>query len=161
HDQAWEIPENISVDRVEQTRIFSLHLIEDHEQNNEFALHIFWRAVGTGHTFCRDDDRPQQPGIDLPLCFHVCVVPPNNRTGITRHRTAVSIRQPTVGKAATGRYSRSRSIRSVNRAFVILVIVKSVWMNAVRNIAAIQELYKDGVADFGANDRPQNTEPLW
>ena|SRR5919204_819474 len=34
-------------------------------------------------------------------------------------------------------------------------------MDAVRHSAAIEKIYDDGVADFGADDRPKNAQPLW
>src|SRR5262249_49354966 len=84
--------------------------------------------------------------------------------GIAKLRAAVFISQPFVIELPTRRNFRSRSCGNVVGAFIVLGVTEAVWMHTVAasgNERTVAKMNDHLVANFGTDNRPQYTKPLW
>src|ERR1700693_26059 len=140
-------------------------LVKQHEQTDELAVHILWLAVGIGHAAAADDDRSDQSTLDVFQFVDVGVVEPHNRAAIARSGTGsvppfscidmgLAWRDGVVFLVCPG------STVVIKRAFGIFVIEHAVGMHAVGTAGVVFEDYANRVANFGAQDRAEQSVML-
>ena len=61
-----------------RVKILALRLIKDREGGDELAIHVLGCAIGLRGTSPADDDRPQQPRVDLFRLVKVRVIHPED-----------------------------------------------------------------------------------
>src|ERR1051325_2996476 len=117
-------------------------------------------GLPSGFAFSSDDDRPHQTFVRFCCFIAVRVIPPDDRTRVSRAGSAAFIREPVIGKLHVGPHRRTFSCGNVCTAFTGLVITQAMRMDAMRMPATVQELDNDVVTNFGADDGPEDSQPL-
>src|SRR5262249_37499097 len=95
--------------------------------------------------------------------MRVGVVPPGRGAGTVTSGAAALICDPAIRIAPIRSYARAGPGWKIERTFVGFVVAQAVGMDAVRNVAAIQEVNENGIPHLRTNDRSQNAKPtrLW
>ena len=138
-------------------------LVENHVEIDELAIHIFRLAIGPGHAARGDDDGADQTALHAPHSRASGRARPANwdrraRARALRHLPGVDVglsrRDVVVGLVVAG------GAVVVAGALGILVIEDAVRMHAGGMGGVVLEDHADGVAHFGAQDRPENSGML-
>src|SRR5208283_1474162 len=82
------------------------------------------------------------------------------RTGIPRPRSAAGVGKPAVCKLPAGRDVSARTGANIPGSLVVFVVTQPVRMNTMLPLRAVQKVDNNRVADFSANHRAQNSQPL-
>ena len=78
--------------------------VKQHEEADEFAVHIFRLAVSVRHPSPGDDHRADQSAFHIFQLLCVRVVEPDDRTGIVRSGTCAFWNLPYIGMSFAGRH---------------------------------------------------------
>ncbi len=114
HRQRGQVSEDVAIDTVELSRVFSFELIKHHEQGHKLTVHIFGTAVGIRLALGGDDNGTEQPGICF-LSIRRCARDTTKPLSSTRPAPGPlpRIRKPVVSKSPTGGH-RSALVRPAN-----------------------------------------------
>src|SRR5436853_3974925 len=127
HLKPAEVTEDITLDAVHLSFLFTLRLVENHERGNELAIYVFSTAICSCVPFPGNDDWPKESEICFLILRYVRVVPPYQGIRIGWTGTALFIGIPTVRELFSRKDHRPcAGSGQIVRSFIVLIVAEPV-----------------------------------
>src|SRR5262249_28592705 len=135
--------------------------VVDHEQADEFAVHVLGTPVRQGHSFAGDQDHADEAALYIFRLVGMGVVEPHHGAGIAGPGPGTLWDLPDISVGATRRHAvlvGERSAVGVAGTFGLLFVKDAVRVHGKRMSGVVFEDDLNGVANLGAQHRADEAQ---